>query len=233
MPKKQNQKDNKPDVVAMANKKRHIYLLEKLQKNKPLTKSEIKELAAFEKGSQSPALVNSQYLVATAFDVSIRTVARWVKDGMPVRKDGYYNILEIKDWRTSISAHRRYKMTKQGRMEKRDEEKKALPSQVNDSDIPDEWKKDYDRNTDWIMEKEKWDAILKRQKAEEAAGILINKEDAVATLKIAVENVKARFLALPKQLSPELAMMSDPIQISEVLDIRIREIINSFANGKF
>jgi len=231
MPKNNNLKDNKTDVVAMAKKKRHIHLLEKLQQNKSISKSEIKELAEYEEGYKSPAVVNSQDLVAKAFKVSARTVPRWIKDGMPVRPDGYYNIIEIQSWRTAREAENRYKRTRKAKQEQRDRtsgknNKKAVGKDASESF-------EYDVNTDWISEKDKWDAILKRQKAEEAAGLLIKKEDAVAALKMAVVNVKRQFLALPKQVAPQIMNMTSAAEVEHILDIRIREIIEGFAKGKF
>ncbi len=230
MPKNNHLKDNKTDVVAMAKKKRHIHLLEKLQQNKSISKSEIKELAEYEEGSKSPAVVNSQDQVAKAFKVSARTVPRWIKDGMPVRPDGYYNIIEIQSWRTAREAENRYKRTRKAKKEQRDtasgKNKKAARKDASESF-------EYDANTDWISEKDKWDAILKRQKAEEAAGLLIKKEDAVAALKLAVVNVKRQFLAMPKQVAPQIMNMTSAAEVEHILDIRIREIIEGFARGKF
>lgn len=90
---------NKPDIVTMAKKKRHITLLEKLHRGKSLSRSELKELAQFEKGDSRLEIIETQEQLAKAFKVSLRTVQRWITDGMPVTREGYYNLLEIQAWR--------------------------------------------------------------------------------------------------------------------------------------
>lgn len=90
-------------IFEMAKKKRHIYLLEKMAKGKSgsptLSKAELKELAEFECNPNSPGMVDSQEKVAKGFGVAVRTVERWVKDGMPAMRDGRYNLADIQEWR--------------------------------------------------------------------------------------------------------------------------------------
>lgn len=87
------------NVVEMAKRKRHIHLLEKLQKGKSLTPTEIKDLSRYEEGPVQPGIVENQEQVAKAFGVSARTVRHWIKDNMPVTKDGRYDLKEIQAWR--------------------------------------------------------------------------------------------------------------------------------------
>jgi len=88
-------------LLELAKKKRQIYLLTKLQENKPLSAQELKELAAIEKGTIDVPLgcVSSQGDIASVFNVRLRTIQRWVADGMPIREDGYYSVLDIERWR--------------------------------------------------------------------------------------------------------------------------------------
>ena len=96
--KKEKQKQ-KIDIIAMARKKRHIHLLNKLQKNKPLSGKELKELEKFESGPLSPGAVRTQEEVAKALHVSVRTVQYWARDGMPRTPEDYYDLTEVQAWR--------------------------------------------------------------------------------------------------------------------------------------
>lgn len=91
------------NLVEMAKKRRHLALVEKLARGKASTPSlsskEIRELAKFEGDPDSPGLVDSQEKVGKIFGVATRTVERWVKEGMPVSRDGRYDLIEIRAWR--------------------------------------------------------------------------------------------------------------------------------------
>lgn len=90
---------NGKGLVEVAKKKRQIHLLDKLQKGKPLSTAEIRELEQFEGGALPPGGVRTQGEVATALRVDKRTVERWVSDGMPREPEGYYNLIDIQAWR--------------------------------------------------------------------------------------------------------------------------------------
>jgi len=98
---KQNQADNKnkPDLVAMARKKRHLYLVQKMHQDKVLTPVEIRELAKFEGKPIAPGIVQTQEEVAKVFGISVRTVQYWAKDGMPKTEKGTYDLVDIQRWR--------------------------------------------------------------------------------------------------------------------------------------
>ena len=88
----------KQNLADIARKKRNLHLIEKLHSGTPLTKIEIKELEEFEKEPQGPTIVKSADEVAQFMDVSERTVYRWRNEGMPVTKDGYYDLERIRVW---------------------------------------------------------------------------------------------------------------------------------------
>lgn len=86
------------NLAEIARKKRYLHLIEKLHGGKPLSKQEIKELEDFEAEPLDATVVKTIEEVAKIMDVSWRTVYRWKRDGMPVTKDGYYDLEEIKKW---------------------------------------------------------------------------------------------------------------------------------------
>lgn len=97
----------KVKLVDVAKKRRHIYLLEKMQRGKSetpaLSRSEIQELQTLEDGQEnspeSVTTVNSQSRLAKLFGVSVRTVGNWIVEGMPVMPGGKYDIIEVRAWR--------------------------------------------------------------------------------------------------------------------------------------
>lgn len=91
----QNQNKNLADI---ARKKRYLHLIEKLHGGTPLSKQEIKELEDFEAEPLGDTIVKTIDEVAKIMEVNWRTVYRWKRDGMPVTKDGNYNLEEIKEW---------------------------------------------------------------------------------------------------------------------------------------
>ncbi|MCK9555001.1 helix-turn-helix domain-containing protein [bacterium] len=88
----------KQNLSEIARKKRYLHLIEKIHSGKPLSNREIRELEEFEKEPQSDTIVKSAEEVAEVMDVSERTIYRWRNEGMPVTKDGYYDLEKIRIW---------------------------------------------------------------------------------------------------------------------------------------
>lgn len=92
-------KRKKVNVIELAEKKRHLHLVEKMQKGKTLSPAELKELKRLESGAAPAGIVDTQEDVAKCFGVSTRTVAYWSRDGMPVREDGRFELAAILRWK--------------------------------------------------------------------------------------------------------------------------------------
>lgn len=90
--------EQKKSLAEIAKKQRYLYLVENLQKGRTLTKQEIAELEKFEAEPVSSMVVKTYQEVAKVLEVSIKTVQRWKKEGMPLTKDGYYDLEQIKEW---------------------------------------------------------------------------------------------------------------------------------------
>ena len=90
--------EQKKSLAEIAKKQRYLYLVENLQKGKTLTKQEIAELEKFEAEPLPSMVVKTYQEVAKVLEVSIKTVQRWKKEGMPVTKDGYYDLEQVKEW---------------------------------------------------------------------------------------------------------------------------------------
>jgi phage terminase Nu1 subunit (DNA packaging protein) len=201
----ENQQPQSIKVVEMAKKRRHIHLLEKLQRGKSstpsLSKNEIRELEDLEQDPNSPGTVDSQEKVAKVFGVHVRTVARWVKNGMPVTAQGKYDLLEVRAWRT-------LKHQKKG----------AAGGKKNQEEF-------------WDAKFREYKAKLAEISLKKSLGELIPRETVERDLVQISLTVKRAFLALPRQVAPQLAGL-DPRQIEALLSIRINEIISKFADGK-
>jgi len=91
----QNKNQN---LAEIARKKRYLHLIEKLHSGTALSKQEIKELEDFETEPLGDTTVKTIEEVAKIMEVNWRTVYRWKREGMPVTKDGYYDLEEIKRW---------------------------------------------------------------------------------------------------------------------------------------
>jgi phage terminase Nu1 subunit (DNA packaging protein) len=98
--------EKKVNVIELAEKKRHLHLLERLQKGVVPSKADLKELKRFESGEAGAGVVETQHDVAKCFGVSARTVAYWATDGMPVRPDGRFELAEILRWKKEREALR-------------------------------------------------------------------------------------------------------------------------------
>ena len=97
----QNKNQN---LAEIARKKRYLHLIEKLHSGTPLSNQEIKELEVFEAEPLGDAVVKTIEEVAKIMEVNWRTVYRWKREGMPVTKDGYYDLEEIKRWHDGRSG---------------------------------------------------------------------------------------------------------------------------------
>lgn len=99
-------KEKGADAVTVAQKRRHLHLLEKLRNGKALTAAEMTELKKLEdkkkpgqpKGTmEADQLVRTQAEAARYVGVSERTIRRWIKNGMARTADKYYikSVLEV------------------------------------------------------------------------------------------------------------------------------------------
>lgn len=198
----ENEPKNRYDIIEMAKKKRHIYLLEKMQKGKALSKAELNELKSFEKKNETkdPYVVDTLEQVADKFEVSTRTVAYWKRDGMPVKPDGTYDIRDIQEWR-----HKRSKP----RSGDDDPQKAQLEL--------------------WQAHERKHKALkaeleLKRIKAE-----LISRSEVERGLIDICVVMKRSLINLPREIVPKLLGLN-PKQMELKLMERVKEIIQSFAD---
>lgn len=90
----------KQSIAELADKRRYLYLIEKMQRG-ALTRSEIAELRRYEAGPLPDTIVKTAEEVAKVMEVTYRTVQRWKREGMPVTKEGFYDLEEIKTWHLS------------------------------------------------------------------------------------------------------------------------------------
>lgn len=95
---KQADNQKQIDVIRIAQKQRYAHLIEKMKSGKSLSRAEIDNLAEIEEQFIRPAedrfspgqIFKTQRQAADYTDVSVRTIQRWLKAGMPVTEDGYF-----------------------------------------------------------------------------------------------------------------------------------------------
>ena len=90
--------DQKQNLAEIARKKRYLHLVQKLHDSKSLTKQEIAELEEFESEPLGPTIVKSIVEVAEVMGISYRTAQRWKKAGMPMTKEGFFDLEQIESW---------------------------------------------------------------------------------------------------------------------------------------
>lgn len=96
-------KNKKLDSIALAKQQRYVYLLNKIKDNQVLTKQELEELQELEsdpKEKEKKKIIKrdflSELIIKTQKEAALyagcdeRTIRRWVRNGMPVTKNGFY-----------------------------------------------------------------------------------------------------------------------------------------------
>lgn len=112
-PKKVKTEQNTPktsalSVVELAQKKRHLHLLERMHQGKPLSRRELEELKAFEAQQKAPAdgIARNIPELARALGVATTTVRYWKYEGIPRRADGLYDVEVVRAWRKTRDNRR-------------------------------------------------------------------------------------------------------------------------------
>jgi len=204
-------KKDRVDAVEIAQKQRHLMLLERVKSNQALSKKELKELEQLEEMSKkdkktkpakngkshiaSEHVIDTQKEAARYAGVNPRTVRRWVEAGMPKTEDGKY-IRQMLD------------------IYKANEGSKA--SEHKDKKI--EAEADY-KNIK---------AKLAQLELDEKAGVLISRDESQRGIVRKIIAVKRALLGQGRKLAPILAM-KDERKIKKIIDKENREIIAAFA----
>jgi phage terminase Nu1 subunit (DNA packaging protein) len=201
----EEQAKDKPNLIEMAKKRRHLHLVEKLARGKSstptLSRAEINELKKYERDPNSPGIVDSQEKVAKVFGVAVRTVERWVKEGMPITPQKDYDLLEIRAWRLI-----------------RNQKLKSKGNKKNDADM-------------WDAKYREYKARLAEMAFKKAMGELIPKDIVEKELIQISIGIKMALLALPQQVASQLVGL-EARQINTLLTSRIKEAIQDIADGK-
>jgi len=203
--------DGRIDAVEIAERQRHLYLLERVKNNRPLSRKELEELAKLEKKpknkqratiDESRATIAADQIVKTQAaagkyaSVSARTIRRWVKNGMPRTTDGCY----IKGMLDMFKQHEGSQPTEhRQRTQEAEANVKELKGKLLEIEL-----------------KIKQGQLIERDKIE---GQIVRK----------VVAVKRALLGLGRKLAPELAKEKNPKKVQRIIDVRTRDIIEGFA----
>ena len=166
------------NIVEFAKKKRHIHLLEKLQKDQPLKPGEMKDLEKLENpGAVSENIVDSIAKVAHALDKDERTIRRWIKAGAPGKiSENRYDFVAMKEWAT----------------------RKKVLSKAKISTPENEW--------DERLKKSR--AMSAELKYKKEMGEYIPKADMERILDQLILSFKRNLLSLPRTVAPQLEGLS-------------------------
>jgi hypothetical protein len=200
---------NDLDAVEIAQKQRHLYLLNQVKNNRHLSQRELKELKKLEDKAKSKKKIKPKRKAAAFADAeiiktqanaakyagkSVRTIRRWVKAGMPRTESGHY-IKAMLDF---------YK--------------------INEGNQPTEAKK-RSQDADAGI-KEKKDKLLQLQLEEKQRDFDAELERALVQ-RIPV--IKRPFLGMGRKLAPQLANIRDERKIQRIINDEVRDIIRSFS----
>ena len=197
------------DAVEIAEKQRHLYLLERVKNNKTLSKGELDELAELEKKQKrsgtakrgkaqiaAEQIIKTQKEAARYASVNTRTIRRWVKNGMPRTEQGFY-IKGMLDF---------YKK--------------------NEGIAPDE-----DR-----LRQQKAEASLKETKFQLAElelkfkqGEFLKREDYEKQQIAKIIAVKRALLGLGRKIAPRVAKLRNVRGVQKIINEEMKSIIERFA----
>ncbi len=187
---------DKQDIIKVAEQKRHLFLLSRLQDKGSLSPKELSELKKYEGvEDKRDGVVFTQRDLAKVFQINLLTVNRWMKEGMPLEPDGAFNTFNIQKWRYERENKR----------------------------------KDNDEFGNKLKEVK---YRLANLKLEQELGLVIPLEKVKTDLRNEIIIIKQKFLALPKQIAPQMVGL-DVHDIEELMTKRLREIISGFAKGKY
>jgi len=190
-----------PDVLELAKKKRHIHLLEKVQAGKALTASELAELKEYEGQKEEPATFG---IVKTLVEVSkaFRVSYRMVQYWA---LDG---MPKTPEGHYDLNEIQAWHLTKL-------QEKKGLkdPESIK-------W---VDRYRQFKALEAEFD--YKRKLAE-----FVSREEIEEGRVQRILALKKAFLSLPKRIVPQM-YGREMREMQSVLEKRIKEILNEFAEG--
>ena len=197
--------DNNQNLVEIAKTKRHMALIEKLQKTS-LSSKEVRELEEFEKGTKpnEQGIIDGTVNMAAIcvyLEKSPRMIRRYVSQGMPVIRDSKgeifrFKVAEVFRW---FYGGRDY---------------------------------DKDEKSQWDIEYKKNRAKLSNIELKEKERELIPHVEHVSILKNQIRGIKAGFLRLPKYIAPRL-YQQEPKVICEMLDNELRYIIGQFSGSLY
>lgn len=139
------------------------------------------------KSDQNIGIVSTQEEVARALGVSTRTVQYWCRDGMPVKPDGKYDLLEVQAWRLTKNNKTSESDKTKEQWESKYREYKALLAEIEYKKINGEL---LDKNeveegrVKRIMEVKRKLLGLPKKVAPQLVGLEIHKIEAILDLRI-------------------------------------------------
>ena len=209
-------KNSDVDAIEIAQKQRHLFLLNKIKNNQPLTRPELEELAEHEKKAQSnkgakgqrrkgrskngiadEQILKTQAEAAEYVGRDTRTIRRWLKAGMYITTEGYY-VKSILDF---------YKK--------------------NEGREPDENKKRQQKAEATYKETK---AKLLEMELKVRTGELIPVEEVTKGRIARIQALKRGLLGLGRKVAPRGVRLKEARKLAALIDSEVRELINRFAN---
>ena len=159
--------------------------------------------------STAPAIVDTVDDLARMFGKTTRTIYRWVDRGMPVMRDGRFELSAVEAWRKR----------------KKGAGSKVLAAGESQAQAHQEGEdKDW-----WDKEGKRWQAQLRELDYRKRRGELIERKRVEDEFVSRVHQVKAALLALERALPPDLVACRTEREMSEIIRRRVRGMLEGFA----
>jgi phage terminase Nu1 subunit (DNA packaging protein) len=198
----ENKNTKQPNLIEMAKKRRHLHLVEKLATGR----------------SSTPSLKPSEIKELEKFEIP---------KGSPTVVDSQEKIAKI--FKVSVRTVRYWiqdgmPVTHQGEYDLLEIRAWRIVRSQRKS------KKSGGKNIDWEDRYREYKARLAEIELKKALEEVVEKKQVEQELTRGLIMIKQLFLALPKQIAPQLYALSAR-EIDVLLTTRIKEIMNDFANG--
>ena len=151
-------------------------------------------------------LVKKKVQVARHYKVTDRTVRNWIKSGMPVRKDGTFDLDTIDQWHL--------------------ERKGVLPPPSAGGELEQSQTKGKDF---YDAENKRWQAKTRKLEYRKRRGELLEKERVVELFVARIQAVKQGLLSLERSLPPQLIACRDERAMAVVIRQAVRRLLEAYA----
>lgn len=163
---------------------------------------------------QQDTIVDHLELVAQHFKKSLRTIQRWLRDGMPKLSGGRYDLVQIEEWRTA----------KDGIVKPSSSSSASRPGNTDPEEEETLDGKDY-----WDKEGKKYQAKSRELEYRKRKGELVEKKEVESLFTNRIMAVRQGLLSLSRALPPQLTACKNEREMEPVIAKSIHDLLEAFS----